>query len=152
MRVKCSVCENTWFQTKERLMTLRNGQSLKEFAVEDQERVRANLAEGLSADGGVARHVNRGAFSAYIGNLPFEYDEKDVLELLAEQSPEGAVLGVTLIRDDTGRPRGFGFLDILNEEQGLVVIEKYDGLEVNARAIIVRAAERQKSSGPARRS
>ena len=51
----------------------------------------------------------------YVGNLPFSADEDSVRELFAQDGRE--VTEVKLITDrDTGRPRGFGFVEMGNSE------------------------------------
>ncbi len=77
----------------------------------------------------------------FVGNLPFSATEDEVADLFA---PYGAADQVRLITDrDTGRPRGFGFVEI-DDEAGQKAIEALDGTEMGGRALkINEARERQ---------
>ena len=55
-------------------------------------------------------------FNIYVGNLSFDSTEEDVRGLF---EAHGEVLKVNLITDrDTGRPRGFGFVEMADADQG----------------------------------
>ncbi len=61
----------------------------------------------------------------YVGNLNFRSTEETVTELF---SAFGAVEEVALITDrDTGRPRGFGFVTMTNDDEGKKAIEELNG-------------------------
>ncbi len=74
----------------------------------------------------------------YVGNLPFTATEEQVRTLFGTH---GAVQSVALINDrETGRPRGFGFVEISDE--GLApAIKALDGYEMDGRALKVNQAE-----------
>jgi RNA recognition motif-containing protein len=74
----------------------------------------------------------------YVGNLPFTATEEQVRTLFGTH---GAVQSVSLINDrETGRPRGFGFVEISDE--GLApAIKALDGYEMDGRALKVNQAE-----------
>jgi RNA recognition motif-containing protein len=74
----------------------------------------------------------------YVGNLPFTATEEQVRTLFGTH---GAVQSVNLINDrETGRPRGFGFVEISDE--GLApAIKALDGFEMDGRALKVNEAE-----------
>lgn len=74
----------------------------------------------------------------YVGNLPFSATEEQVRTLFG---PHGSVQSVNLINDrETGRPRGFGFVEISDE--GLdAAIKALDGYEMDGRALKVNQAE-----------
>jgi RNA recognition motif-containing protein len=67
----------------------------------------------------------------YVGNLPFSVDESS-LRSLFEQN-ERKVVEVKLITDrDTGRPRGFGFVEMGNSEDADKAIRELNGYEAAA--------------------
>ena len=74
----------------------------------------------------------------YVGNLPFSATEEQVRTLFGTH---GSVQSVNLINDrETGRPRGFGFVEISDE--GLApAIKALDGYEMDGRALKVNQAE-----------
>ncbi len=66
----------------------------------------------------------------YVGNLSFEATEDELRRLFEEH---GEVLKINLITDrDTGRPRGFGFVEMADATQGRAAIEQINGREVGA--------------------
>ncbi len=74
-------------------------------------------------------------FNIYVGNLSFEATEDDLRGLFAEH---GEVLKVNLITDrDTGRPRGFGFVEMADANQGRTAIEQVNGQELGGRTLTV---------------
>lgn len=87
----------------------------------------------------------------YVGNLPFNVDEEQ-LRLLFEEGGR-QVLEVKIVTDrDTGRPRGFAFVDMATQEEAQAVINSLNGTEVGGRTLTVSMArERQpRSGGPGR--
>ncbi len=73
----------------------------------------------------------------YIGNLPFTSSEGDVSELFSQY---GTVESVRLITDrDTGRPRGFGFVE-MDDEGADKAIQELDGTDLGGRNIRVNEA------------
>jgi len=84
----------------------------------------------------------------YVGNLPFSATEDELRELFA---PHGNVLSVKLVTDrDTGRPRGFGFME-MEEDEAAAAIEALDGKDFNGRTLRVNLARERGSEGPKRR-
>ena len=60
----------------------------------------------------------------YVGNLPFSASESAVRELFEQY---GEVLSVKLINDrDTGRPRGFGFVEMADGAQAIEALDGFD--------------------------
>jgi RNA recognition motif-containing protein len=82
----------------------------------------------------------------YVGNLPFTATEDAVRNLFA---PHGTVEKVSLISDrDTGRPRGFGFVEMSNSDAARAM-QALDGKQLEGRALkINEAQDRPRSSGP----
>ena len=81
----------------------------------------------------------------YVGNLPFSATEEEVEELFA---PFGEVLSIKLITDrDTGRPRGFGFVEV--EDAALEeAVSKLDGSDMGGRQLKVSEARPRGDRGP----
>lgn len=76
--------------------------------------------------------------SIYIGNLPYDTTEDQVVELF---SPFGAVNRATLVKDrETGRPRGFGFVEMPNDDEARKAIEELSGKEYEGRPLTVNEA------------
>ena len=83
----------------------------------------------------------------YVGNLPFSVTEQD-LEQLFSQS--GQVDSANVVTDrDTGRSRGFGFVEMETQEAADAAIQSLNGYELSGRALTVNEA-RPKESRPAR--
>ncbi len=82
----------------------------------------------------------------YVGNLPFSADENSVRELFAQDGRE--VTEVKLITDrDTGRPRGFGFVEMGNSEHAETAISALNGYSMDGRALTVNEAKERSSGG-----
>ena len=83
----------------------------------------------------------------YVGNLPFSVDETAVRELFEQNGR--TVEEVKLITDrDTGRPRGFGFVEMGSQEDAEGAIRELDGYSLDGRPLKVNEArERQGGRG-----
>ncbi len=78
-------------------------------------------------------------FNIYVGNLSFDSSEDEVRDLFAAH---GEVVRVNLITDrDTGRPRGFGFVEMADAGQGKTAIEQVNGTELGGRSLTVNEAK-----------
>ena len=81
----------------------------------------------------------------YVGNLSFNTTEAELEQVFTEF---GEVNEVALITDrDTGRPRGFGFVEMRNDEQAREAINALDGKEVGGRSLKVNEAKPRERSG-----
>lgn len=77
--------------------------------------------------------------SIYIGNLSYEVTQEDLIAVFAEY---GTVKRVNLPTDrETGRPRGFGFVEMETEAQEEAAIEALDGAEWMGRDLKVNKAK-----------
>ena len=75
----------------------------------------------------------------YVGNLAFQTSSEELKTLFAQV---GTVESVSLIEDrETGRSRGFGFVEMQTKEEGTAAIEKFNGQEVGGRALKVNEAK-----------
>ena len=82
----------------------------------------------------------------YVGNLPFSADESAVKSLFAQN--DRTVTEVKLITDrDTGRPRGFGFVEMSNSEEADKAISDLNGYQMDGRALTVNEARARGEGG-----
>lgn len=80
----------------------------------------------------------------FIGNLPFTATEQSVRALFA---PHGTVETLALITDrDTGRPRGFGFIEMANADASRA-IQALNGTDFEGRTLKVNEAQERERSG-----
>jgi cold-inducible RNA-binding protein len=82
----------------------------------------------------------------YVGNLPFSVSEDT---LRAAFAPYGTVESLSLISDrDTGRPRGFGFVEMSNAD-GARAMQALDGADFEGRPLKVNEAQDKPRAGAA---
>ena len=82
----------------------------------------------------------------YVGNLPFSADESAVRSLFEQNGRE--VTEVKLITDrDTGRPRGFGFVEMGNGEHADQAIQELNGHSFDGRQLTVNEARERTGGG-----
>ncbi len=83
----------------------------------------------------------------FVGNLPYSADE-DQLRALFEQEGR-SVVDVQMITDRaTGRPRGFGFVDMGSQEEADAAIRSLNGQEFGGRSLTVNEARERSERGP----
>lgn len=81
----------------------------------------------------------------YVGNLSYETDEQRLGDLFAQH---GEVTRVHLVTDrETGRPRGFGFVEMANAAEGQQAISVLNGVEESGRALSVNEAHAREERG-----
>jgi len=82
----------------------------------------------------------------YVGNLSYSTTEEQVRELFSQA---GEVDSVALITDrDTGRAKGFGFVEMATEEGAQEAIRRFNGFTLDSRALTVNEARpREERSG-----
>ncbi|MEK7855652.1 MAG: RNA-binding protein, partial [Acidobacteriota bacterium] len=81
----------------------------------------------------------------YVGNLSFKTNTQDLEQLFAQV---GTVESANIIEDrETGRSRGFGFVEMSSKEEGERAIEEFNGKEVDGRELKVNEAKPQESRG-----
>lgn len=127
-RLECSVCGHAWFQSRNRLMSLSENYEMVELPSRDLERIETNIKEGKSPK-------YTGASKLYVGNIAFQSTEDDVRDLFEEI---GIVGDVSLVRDDQGRNRGFGFVTMREKADGEKALEALNGVDLNGRNLNVR--------------
>tara|TARA_B100000886_G_scaffold91518_1_gene60507 strand:- start:417 stop:1016 length:600 start_codon:yes stop_codon:yes gene_type:complete len=86
--------------------------------------------------------------SIFVGNLPFRAEREDVLELF---TPFGEVLNCSLpLERDTGRKRGFAFVEMADESIESTAIDGLQGSELMGRPLRINKAEPRGSGGSRR--
>ena len=86
--------------------------------------------------------------SIFVGNLPFRAEREDVLQLFA---PFGEVLNCSLpLERDTGRKRGFAFVEMSDESIESTAIDGLQGTELMGRPLRINKAEPRGSGGSRR--
>ncbi len=81
----------------------------------------------------------------YVGNLSFNTSGEDLQELFAQV---GTVESATVVEDrETGRSRGFGFVEMSSKEEGQAAIQQFNGKEVGGRALNVNEAKPREERG-----
>ena len=85
--------------------------------------------------------------SIFVGNLPFRAEQEDVIELFAAH---GEVTNCALpLERDTGRKRGFAFVEMVDEAAEAAAIEALQGAELMGRPLRINKAE-PRGSAPRR--
>ena len=83
----------------------------------------------------------------YVGNLAFDTTSADLSELFSES---GAVTSASIVTDrETGRSRGFGFVEMSDRAEGMAAISELNGTDFHGRDLTVNEA-RPKEQRPAR--
>jgi RNA recognition motif-containing protein len=81
----------------------------------------------------------------YVGNIPFGASEEDLKKLFLEV---GEVQSVKIVTNSySGRPRGFGFVEMASQEDAKKAISMLNGKTLMDRALIVNEARPQKKRG-----
>ena len=77
----------------------------------------------------------------YVGNFSYETSEASIRTLF---EPHGEVASVNLITDrDSGRPKGFGFVEMGSAEEAQKAVAALDGTQLDGRALKVNEAKPQ---------
>ncbi|HKX30545.1 MAG TPA: RNA-binding protein [Blastocatellia bacterium] len=81
----------------------------------------------------------------YVGNLTFQTTDRDLEELFSQA---GTVESASIATDrDSGRSRGFGFVEMSSKAEGEAAINKFNGMEVNGRSLTVNEAKPRENRG-----
>jgi cold-inducible RNA-binding protein len=81
----------------------------------------------------------------YVGNLAFQTSSEELQTLFAQA---GTVESVSLIEDrETGRSRGFGFVEMSTKEEGAAAIQQFNGKDLGGRALNVNEAKPREDRG-----
>jgi len=95
-----------------------------------------------------AVHVKGESMNIYVGNLSFQMSDVELEELFA---PFGTVVSAKVIKDrETGRSRGFGFVEMEDNEAGNSAIQELNGADNGGRSLKVNEARpRENNRRPA---
>jgi cold-inducible RNA-binding protein len=82
----------------------------------------------------------------YVGNFPYEMSEQEIQETF---SAHGQVEEVAIVRDrDTGRSRGFAFVEMPSSDEAQAAIAALNGKDVAGRSMTVNEARPRAERGP----
>ena len=82
----------------------------------------------------------------YVGNLPFQATEEDVGTWFTQAGVSPA--NITLVRDRfSGQPRGFGFVEVTNDEDADRAIQSLNGQDFMGRNVVVNEARPPREGG-----
>jgi cold-inducible RNA-binding protein len=85
------------------------------------------------------------ASKLYVGGLAYSVTEKELEDLFAEH---GKVVSVAVIKDrDSGKSKGFGFVEMSEEGEAQNAIKELNGKELSGRSITVNEARPQVDRG-----
>lgn len=77
-------------------------------------------------------------YKLFVGGLPFATTDDELQELFATH---GTVASATVIKDrDTGRSKGFGFVEFENDDEGKAAEKALNGADLGGRSITVNQA------------
>ncbi len=81
----------------------------------------------------------------YVGNLAFGVTSDDLQEHFAQA---GTVESAKVVEDrDTGRSRGFGFVEMASSEEAMAAIEQFNGQDLDGRNLVVNEARPREEGG-----
>ncbi|HYN85366.1 MAG TPA: RNA-binding protein, partial [Pyrinomonadaceae bacterium] len=81
----------------------------------------------------------------YVGNLSFKTSSEDLQQLF---SAAGTVESASVVEDrETGRSRGFGFVEMASREEGEAAIQQFNGKEFGGRNLTVNEARPREDRG-----
>jgi RNA recognition motif-containing protein len=84
----------------------------------------------------------------YVGNLTYEVTDSALEQMF---TPHGTVQSAQVIMDrDTGRSKGFGFVEMGNDQQAQAAIEALNGQQAGGRTLIVNEARPREDRGGSR--
>jgi len=86
----------------------------------------------------------------YVGNIDFQTSEYDLEQLFGKS---GTVNSANIIADrETGRSRGFAFIEMSSQEEGEAAITALNGKQLNGRALVVNEARQRENNGGGNRN
>jgi RNA recognition motif-containing protein len=81
----------------------------------------------------------------YVGNLSFQTSSEELQQLFSQA---GTVESASIVEDrDTGRSRGFGFVEMASKEDGEKAIQQFNGTDLNGRNLTVNEARPREDRG-----
>jgi len=135
-RVKCSVCNSSWYQSRERLFDIpTESHDMLPARESDLNRIARNLARDIPPS-------FMGVYKLYVGNLDWRTSDEDLREFFEKNTKTdgggvASVCDVSIVMGPDGRSRGFAFVSFYEESDGKAAVG-CDGLECNGRELAVR--------------
>jgi len=135
-RVKCSVCNNSWFQSRERLFDIpTESHTMSPATKSELGRIARNLSRDIPPS-------FMGVFKLYVGNLDWRTTSDELLDFFEtyskkEDGEKISVCDVSIVMGPDGRSRGFAFVSFYDEVDGRAALA-CNGLECNDRELAVR--------------
>jgi RNA recognition motif-containing protein len=81
----------------------------------------------------------------YVGNLSYKVSDQELKEVFEEF---GNVISAKVIKDrESGRSKGFGFVEMTNDDEAQAAIDELDGAEINGRTVKVNKARPKEKAG-----
>ncbi|MGE5813004.1 MAG: RNA recognition motif domain-containing protein [Acidobacteriota bacterium] len=86
------------------------------------------------------------AVRLFVGNLPYSATEADLREYFSSVAPPSSI--AVPVDRDTGRPRGFAFIEYADSEKAQEAIERFNGVPFQGRPLSVSEARAREDRGP----
>mmetsp|Transcript_2727 Transcript_2727/g.8583 ORF Transcript_2727/g.8583 Transcript_2727/m.8583 type:complete len:205 (-) Transcript_2727:159-773(-) len=128
-RVRCSVCGNEWFQTVARLREL-----FTDFELEPYNETRRATYQAELEERGKPSSA-RATTTLFVANLPFGATVDDLVGLFEAFVDDP---GVTIIKDSSGRSKGYGFVDCRDATLAQRAIDALNEQDFQGRRLIVK--------------
>ena len=109
-------------------MTMSAGFEMVPLSDMHRNRIKTNIEEGKSP-----KFTGHGKL--YVGNIAFASSEDEIYKIFSDI---GEVGEVSLVRDEIGRNRGFGFVTMRSKDDGDKAMGELDGYELHGRKLAVR--------------
>ena len=87
----------------------------------------------------------------YVGSLPYSITDESLLQLFTEKGYKPVSARVITDRD-TGRSKGFGFVELGPDDDAAKAIGEFNGMNIEGRALVVNEARPEESRGGGHRS
>ena len=82
----------------------------------------------------------------YVGNLPYSFRDEDMQQAFSQF---GSISSAKVMMErDTGRSKGFGFVEMSNEAEAKAAIEGMNGQQIGGRGLVVNEARPMESRPP----